>query len=343
MRRGFALIEFLVVIDVIGVPVTVLSPAVQSAREPERLAQCASSLKQIGLEMHDYHAAVGVFPPGRLRSLVDHNGRCFSAYAYLLYHLDQGPIYNATNFNLNPDNAPNATVAGENVLQPENTTCLFTNINTLLCPSDLFVPRADHKALHNYPLNTGTTFPVSPSNPTGIPITGVFFENSAVGVQDITDGTSQTVCMSETIISDGTPGYWDGVSPTTGFVLALGGDDSTYGPQFLINYPADCSGPGLKLNMTRGVIWIYGAPGHSMYNHARPPNDPGVDCRTAATPTTPGTASRITSPPTAYTRAASKPSDATAASSSSRIRSTPRSQGTLGSRNGQEIVSNDAF
>jgi prepilin-type processing-associated H-X9-DG protein len=31
--------------------------------------------------------------------------------------------------------------------------------------------------------------------------------------------------------------------------------------------------------MTRGVIWIYGAPGHSMYNHARPPNDPGVDCR----------------------------------------------------------------
>ena len=47
----------------------------------------------------------------------------------------------------------------------------------------------------------------------------------------------------------------------------------------MINYPADCSGPGLKLNMTRGVIWIYGAPGHSMYNHARPPNDPGVDCR----------------------------------------------------------------
>jgi hypothetical protein len=86
------------------------------------------------------------------------------------------------------------------------------------------------------------------------------------------------VCVSDTVVSGGTPGYWDGVSPTTGFVLALGGNDSTTGPR-LINYPADCSGAGLKLNMTRGVIWIYDAPGHSMYNHARTPNDPGVDCR----------------------------------------------------------------
>ena len=53
--------------------------------------------------------------------------------------------------------------------------------------------------------------------------------------------------MSETVISDGTAAIWDGVSPTNGFVLALGGNDSSTGPQ-LINYPADCSGPGLKLN-----------------------------------------------------------------------------------------------
>ena len=83
---------------------------------------------------------------------------------------------------------------------------------------------------------------------------------------------------NETIVSDGTATVWDGVSPINGFVLALVGNDSTIGPQ-LVNYPADCSGQGLKLNQTRGVIWVYGAPAHSMYNHARPPNDPGVDCR----------------------------------------------------------------
>jgi prepilin-type N-terminal cleavage/methylation domain-containing protein/prepilin-type processing-associated H-X9-DG protein len=278
MKRGFSLIELLVVIAIMGVLIALLLPAVQAAREAARRGQCASNLRQIGLAMHNYHTAVGVFPPGRLRGKIEHNGRCFSAYAYLLPHLDQSPIYNATNFNLNPDNAANASVEGENGLQPENTTCLFTNLNVLLCPSDFFVPRADQKALHDYPLNTGTTMPVSPNNPTGIPVTGVFFENSAVAIQSITDGASQTICVSETVISDGTPGFWDGVSPTNGFVLALGGNDSTIGPE-LINYPADCSGAGLKLNMTRGVIWIYGATGHSMYNHARPPNDRDVDCR----------------------------------------------------------------
>ena len=65
--------------------------------------------------------------------------------------------------------------------------------------------------------------PVSPNNPTGIPITSIFFENSAVGVQHIIDGTSLTVCVSETVISDGIPVIWDGKSPTNGFVLALGG------------------------------------------------------------------------------------------------------------------------
>ena len=229
-RRGFTLIELLVVIAIIGVLIALLLPAVQAAREAARRGQCASNLRQIGLAMHNYRTALGVFPPGRLRSTVDHNGRCISAYAYLLPHLDQAPIYNATNFNLNPDNAPNTTLAGENGFEPAITTSLYTNLNVLRCPSDLSVPRPDQKALHDYPLNTDTTSPVSPNNPTGIPITGFFFENSAIGVHHITDGTSLTVCVSETVISDGLPGVWDGKSPTNGFVLTLGGDDATNGP-----------------------------------------------------------------------------------------------------------------
>ena len=38
-----------------------------------------------------------------------------------------------------------------------------------------------NRAVHNYPLNTGTTHPVTTRNPQLIPVTGIFYENSAVG------------------------------------------------------------------------------------------------------------------------------------------------------------------
>ena len=346
MKRGFTLIELLVVIAIIAVLIALLLPAVQAAREAARRAQCASNLKQVGLAMHNYHTALGVFPPGRLRGTVDHNGRCFSAYAYLLPHLEQVPIYNAINFNLNPDNAPNATARGRDRPPAGEHDLPVHEPRSPPVPERLFVPRADHKAIHDYPLNTGTTFPVSPNNPTGIPITGIFFENSAIGVQAITDGTSQTVCVSETVISDGTAAVWDGVSPTNGFVLALGGNDSTTGPQ-LINYPADCSGAGLKLNQTRGVIWIYGAPGHSMYNHARPPNDPGVDCR-GGLPHSSDTNffwDRLSHNVAAHSRHPGGVQALRCDGSVLFVKNSinPAIWSALGSRNGQEIVSSDAF
>jgi prepilin-type processing-associated H-X9-DG protein len=61
-------------------------------------------------------------------------------------------------------------------------------------------------------------------------------------------------------------------------VLTRGNDNVTQGPE-LTDYNAQCTGPGLRLQQTRGSRWLYGAPGHSMYNHRRPPNDPRVDCR----------------------------------------------------------------
>ncbi len=61
-KRGFTLVELLVVIAIIGVLVGLLLPAVQAAREAARRMSCSNNFKQIGIGIHNYHAAFKQLP-----------------------------------------------------------------------------------------------------------------------------------------------------------------------------------------------------------------------------------------------------------------------------------------
>ena len=63
-RRGFTIIELLIVIAVLGILVALLIPAVQSAREAARRTSCVNNLRQLGVGLQSYETAVKCFPSG---------------------------------------------------------------------------------------------------------------------------------------------------------------------------------------------------------------------------------------------------------------------------------------
>jgi len=276
-RPAFTLIELLVVIAIIAVLIALLLPAVQAAREAARRTQCTNNLKQIGLALHNYITAVGVLPPGRFNSHIAGHGNCWGTYSQLLPQLEQTALFNAFNFNLPPDT---------DTLSVSNSTGFQAFLNTLICPSDsppeLITVSGVQFATHNYNLNVGSRYPVVqfPATPlTGLP-NGPFFGNSRVGPEGFTDGLSNTTAATETVRSTQSSTY---ANDPLGLFLVTG-NNSTSGPP--LNSDADYALYCLSLprtttqfQATRGVRWHYGAPGHTLYNHLRAPNDKQPDCR----------------------------------------------------------------
>jgi prepilin-type N-terminal cleavage/methylation domain-containing protein/prepilin-type processing-associated H-X9-DG protein len=236
--RGFTLIELLVVISIISLLIALLLPAVQSAREAGRRAQCTNNLKQIGLAMHNYVSTVQALPPVSVdcpASNCNHGPppnnspyphQNWSQHARLLPFLEQTPLYNAINWNFGArgndgdvayvdSNPPDGASGGSDSIP--QMTVLTTTIASFLCPSDgnpgssgTFLVGGVNKLVgaSNYPCNIGLNRRITGGAPDkSWKLNGPNYVasnwdnavNSTTTMATFEDGTSQTAIFSEWI------------------------------------------------------------------------------------------------------------------------------------------------
>jgi prepilin-type N-terminal cleavage/methylation domain-containing protein/prepilin-type processing-associated H-X9-DG protein len=240
-RTAFTLIELLVVIAIIGVLIALLLPAVQSARESARRAQCLNNLKQLGLAVQSYVTATNVLPAQTLDNVMLPNGtgtvNWFTSWtASLLPNLEQQPAFNALNFNV-----PMMELAPP--ILGANTTVGLMSITTLLCPSESVSKSpsfalsasspagyAAQFAVSNYAGNYGGPPTIRSCSGAIVPVKGktlVFNLMAAANVpaplaagpvrlQMITDGASNTALFSEHLLSSAPPNTANDPSVTPG-------------------------------------------------------------------------------------------------------------------------------
>jgi prepilin-type N-terminal cleavage/methylation domain-containing protein/prepilin-type processing-associated H-X9-DG protein len=258
MRRAFTLVELLVVIAIVGVLAALLLPAVQAAREAARRSGCTNNLRQIGVALHNYHAAEGAFPPGRGAP----SPRVFSPHAYLLGFTEQ--IALAARVDLTdapaPFTTPTASFDGA-----ANRAAAISAMPALWCPSDQFqgrVPGLEYGGT-NYAGSTGS----GAASGTLTDADGMFYMGSHVSAKDVTDGMSHTSAFSERMLGPGDVEYRRGAD----LILEL--------PPSANPTAAACQSEGSGTwNSERGGKWIVGNYGNTLYNHAASPNAAEWDC-----------------------------------------------------------------
>ena len=205
-RSAFTLVELLVVIAIIGILIALLLPAVQAAREAARRAQCINNLKQIGLALHNFHAAKGEFPYGQKYKLgIGTNAQkdrdCW--FQWILPYMEQQALWDGYMAHLD---------SGGSVWWTPNR---WSAISSFVCPSNPAGPKIvtagwsespggqpenSQGFSGNYAAECCSTVFNPSSDPNGTDRDGIFYTGSATRVEDIKDGSSNTLLAGEIVL-----------------------------------------------------------------------------------------------------------------------------------------------
>ncbi len=224
-RSGFTLVELLVVIAIIGVLVGLLLPAVQAAREAARRMSCSNNLKQVGLAIHNYHAAYdqmpmhggGTWADGAAIGSNRTNRMDLSVFVGLTPFFEQQAIWEQI---ANPLQHGGATPNPWPAMGAETTTAAYapwqTELATLRCPSDpgTGLPafgRTNYAAalgdsvfymeLGLLGIDADTTLTLTTpgvhATETRAACRGAFVTHQKTGFRDILDGLANTIVVGE--------------------------------------------------------------------------------------------------------------------------------------------------
>jgi prepilin-type N-terminal cleavage/methylation domain-containing protein len=306
-RRGLTLVELLIVIAIIALLMGLLLPAVQGVRESSRRATCANNLKQFGTALNAFMASNGHLPPamgGRLSSNPNPsggglpspgsivNGRTYegfgelSGFFFLLPFLGMQPAYDViANGTFNTNSPPSE---------------LAKPVASLLCPSDvppgyplnfnyvfnagdalsgglLHPPRPDlyywqtgaaadtDCGVEGTYSHGGNTLPYKPI------LRGLFGKNSRVAPDQIPDGSSNTLAMSECVRQEGdwpqpVVNRWDATGSQNGWSVP-GCFANFSGGRYVDEFTALRSG-------SPGYNWLNGRGANCRFVTRLPPNGP---------------------------------------------------------------------
>jgi prepilin-type processing-associated H-X9-DG protein len=198
-RRGFTLIELMVICCVAAVMLALFLPAVVQAQEEARRNSCKNNMKQLGLATHNYHDVHRTFPPAWVAKKPDADDGPFLGWmTFLLPFVDQAPLYSQIDFKVVDNNDPKI---------------FKTVLEVYRCPSDPMValnPLRGKMATSSYSGNAGNErLPGSVDTPEKL--NGVMWRNSVIRFRDMTDGPSNIFVAGERCLDSGS-GIWMGVT-----------------------------------------------------------------------------------------------------------------------------------
>ena len=225
-RDAFTLIELLVVVAVIGVLIALLLPAVQKVREAANRTRCANNFRQLAIACHAYHDAAGTLPFGRKYDIWD----TYTWTQLVLPYVEQNALFQlywtlpetgyATQYP-----GPNGPIGNDLRLREAREA----TIPVFLCPSDPGPRENELNTLEygfirgNYRgcVGTGDMYGRSvdaTAGPWGLGMFGVVAGQSVdagagvhthgVRLEQATDGTSETLLLSEGLVA--TVAGWGG-------------------------------------------------------------------------------------------------------------------------------------